>query len=419
MAKEDFNDKNMLQSKSGELKPGDPLGFQVLMLDADRNPIKCQKYRLYCAGSSIQGETGADGLTKKIKTKSPADEVQIAVERLDASLKIVARALSGYGDKLVTIVSPKVRVSSATLAHPVVKNGDPLNKTEKTAPIYEPRMVQKSTVGKQELGFKVELTETKDGRPIAKIEGDIPSFDFLSDYTEDALTEEDYVWAAKELDVEKAAVKAFVIVESGGAGFFKLGQRMVPKILYERHKFASFTNNKFSEKYPDISLPVPYYNAKALYVAATDDDKKKKGISTDLQYYRRVRKDDSKEVKEQAASLKDLLASGKVTAEVDKYLDGAGSYRGVLKAYQLDPDAALKSCSWGAFQILGEFWEGMKFPSVHEFTKFISHSPKNQVKAFVLYVKYISPGIVVGLRKRDWSSVARSYNGPGYKEFEY
>jgi hypothetical protein len=192
--------------------------------------------------------------------------------------------------------------------------------------------------------------------------------------------EEDYAWAAKELGVEKAAIKAFAIVESGGSGFLLLGRRTVPKILYERHKFAALTKNKFSKDYPDISLPNAYYNNKAKYVPADDEYKKKKGVDNDISFYRAVGKKDSKEVKESALSLAELLASGKVTALDDKYLDGPGSYKRLVKAYQLDKRAALESCSWGAFQIMGEYWGTMKYASAENLPKRFPGLRKSRLK---------------------------------------
>jgi hypothetical protein len=90
-----------------------------------------------------------------------------------------------------------------------------------------------------------------------------------------------------------------------------------------------------------------------------------------------------------------------------------------VKAYQLDQVAALESCSWGAFQIMGEFWKIMGFPSVHEFTRSLSRSPKEQIRSFVRYIKFVNPTIKGHLHRRDWVAVARAYNGPGYKEYDY
>lgn len=64
-----------------------------------------------------------DGLTKKIMTASPQDEVRILIERLDKTLKEVATAASGYGNKLVTPVSPSIKIEAKTEKHPDLKPG--------------------------------------------------------------------------------------------------------------------------------------------------------------------------------------------------------------------------------------------------------------------------------------------------------
>lgn len=402
-----------------ESKRSDLLGFQVLMLDADRNPIKGQRYRLFFAGCMVKGETSENGLTKKISTSTSSDEVQIALERIDSTLKVVACVISGFGNKLVTIISPKIKIESRTLDHPQGENGAKPARNERLAPAYDRSIIKTPTLQKQVLGLRTESAMSQDGRAVVKVDGDIPTSEFLSDYQDDTVTEEDYLWAAKELGLEVEIVKAFAIVESGGSGFFKLGEKLVPKILYERHKFASFTNNEHSALYPDISLPVAYYNGAGRYVLADEKDKAKHGLSKEFKYYRAVRKNDTKEVRDKAMSLKDLISAGDATTDGDKYLNGIGSYKRLGKAYQLNQVAALKSCSWGSYQIMGEFFSAMKFKTVFDFTKFISQSPKNQVKAFVLYIKYVNPGIVDCLRKLDWVSAAKLYNGPGYKDNNY
>lgn len=401
------------------LEKEDVLGFQVLLLDRDRNPLINQNYYLEFLGRITKGRTGSDGMTARILTDSPYDVVKIGIERLDKSIKVVAYVISGYGNKLVTIISPKIKVDSQTEPHPEVPPKTIPDKSEKPKPIFPPDKKKSPTNGKEEPGVNVTPTKSADGKPIAKVEGDIPSWDYLDTFSGELMTDADYVWAAKELGVEKPAIKAFAVVESGGSGFFVLNGKTVPKILYERHKFAALTKNKYSKNNPDISLPTAYYNNKAKYVLATEEYKKKKGIATDINYYRPVGKKDSKEIRDSAISLKDLLATGKATAQNDKYLDGAGSYKRLMKAYQLDPNAALQSCSWGAFQIMGEYWDTMKYASPKEFTKSISRSPKEQIKAFVAYIKYVNPQIKKHLKNLDWVATARAYNGPGFKDYNY
>ena len=68
---------------------------------------------------------------------------------------------------------------------------------------------------------------------------------------------------------------------------------------------------------------------------------------------------------------------------------------------------------------MGEYWKAMGYASVVEFTKSMSRSPKEQVKAFVLYVEKVNPKLKELLRAKDWDAVACAYNGPNYKVNEY
>lgn len=394
------------------------LAVQVLLLDADRNPIRNQKYKIVFNGIVIAGSTGSPGLTKKIYTRTPYDEVEIVIERIDQSMKVIGRIISGHGSKLVTLISPKIKLEGPTLPPPKLSAAQIPLKREKTDPLFDPKANHTPT-NKKELGKRTELTSTKDGKPVVKVLGDIPNLEFLSDYNGETMEEIDFVWAAHELNIEIAAIKAFADVESKGSGFIKIENRRFPKMLYERHKFAKFTENKYSKLYPDISLPCGYYQLTGRYVLAGGDYKKKKGVPSDIDYYRPVTKKDDAQTVKDAVSFRRLLEEKKLVAESHKYLDGLAGYKRLLKAYQLDPEAALKSCSWGAFQIMGEFWKEMKYTSVQEFTRAVSRSEKEQLKSFVLYMKYVNPKIGKLLRDLDWSGVAAAFNGPGYKLNRY
>jgi hypothetical protein len=392
--------------------------LQVLILDADRNPIKKLAYRLYFKGAMISAETGEDGMTRKILSLSPDDEVQIAIERMDKSLKIVARVVAGVGTKLVTLVSPRVKVVSPALPHTGTSPGQVPSIKESTPPIYGADKT-KLPIDKKEFGPKVDLLKDKDGNSISKVEGDIPNFEFLDEFNGEEMRDEDYLWAAKVLGIESAIIKAFAIVEAGGEGFFELAGKMVPKILYERHRFAKFTANAYSKLNPDISLPCGYYNKKDRYILADTLYKKRKKIPEDIEYYRAVGKKDDEETKKQAVSFHDLVKEGKVDRRDHAYYDGEGSYKRLIKAYKLDSEAALKSCSWGSFQIMGEYWQAMGYSSVIDFTKSVSRSPREQIKAFVLYANKVSPAIKKLLNSKDWAAIACAYNGPNYKANEY
>jgi hypothetical protein len=393
------------------------VSLQVLILDADRNPIKNLSYRLYFNGAMISGDTGVDGLTRKV-TLAPSGKVEIAIERIDKSIKTIAQVVAGNANKLITLVSPRVKIASPTLPHSTSTPGQAPSRKEATPPIYDPGKL-KTPTNKQEFGPKVEQTKNKEGNSVAKVEGDIPNLEFLDEFNGEEMCDADYLWAAKILGIEHAAIKAFAIVEAEDEGFFKLGDKVVPKILYERHRFAKFTDNAYSKLNPDISLPCGYYNNKDRYVLTDAVHKKKRNIPKDVSYYRAVNKKDSDETIAQAAHFKDLVKEGKLERADHVYLKNVGSYKRLIKAYALDPTAALQSCSWGSFQIMGEYWQAMGYASTAEFAKSMSRSPKEQIKAFVLYIEKVNPKIKKLLHSKDWDAVACAYNGPNYKVNEY
>src|SRR6185369_3987582 len=395
------------------------LGVQPLFLDRNRDPIEGLEYILEYAGKAIRGVTGANGLGKKNFTETAEDDVKILIKRLDGTMKEVGKVVSGYGNKLVTLISQRIKIEASTEKHPDVKLGERPNPKEKTEPAHDPVKKQPPTTGKENLGNKTKATKTPDGKPVTVVEGDIPDFSYLDKYSDEKLVATDYESAAKELDVEVASIKAFALVESGGSGYIKIGERVVPKILYERHKFSAKTNHKYSANYPDISLPTAYYNKNAKYVPGDSVLKKSRNIPEDVNFYRPINKRDTKEVKDSAVSLDEMLKTGKATTEKDKYADGLGSYKRLSKAFQLNKEAALESCSWGAFQIMGEYWSTMEYSSIYDFVKSISRSQKEQLKAFVAYIKYVNPSIKKYLANKDWVAAAKAYNGPGYKDNNY
>jgi LysM repeat protein len=223
------------------LKKNVVLGIQPLFLDRNRDPIKGLEYVLEYAGRVIQCVTPANGLGKKTFTETAEDEVRILVKRLDGTLKEVGKVMSGYGNKLVTLISPNIKIEAKTEKHPEVKPGERLNPKEKIEPAYYPKTKQSPTTGKEDLGAKTKSTKTADGKPIAVVEGDIPDLSFLGDYVGGEVTKEDIEAAAKDLKCEPGLIYAIAKQESAHSSFIKIGSRTVPTILYERHWFKKLT----------------------------------------------------------------------------------------------------------------------------------------------------------------------------------
>jgi hypothetical protein len=171
------------------------------------------------------------------------------------------------------------------------------------------------------------------------------------------LTESDFLSVAKALNCKVAAIKAVAEVESSGDAFLPNGK---PKILYEAHIFSRFTNHQYDSSHPSVSSRS--WN-RSLYVG------------------------------------------------------GALEYKRLEKAMELDATEALKSTSWGRFQIMGFNFRAAGFASVEAFVKTMFTSQRKQLDAFVNFVK--SKGLEEYLRTLNWAAFAQGYNGSQYAQNNY
>ena len=171
------------------------------------------------------------------------------------------------------------------------------------------------------------------------------------------LSDADYVRAAQLLNVEVAAIRAVTSVESNGGGFLPSKR---PRILFESHLFARFTTQKYNQSNPNVSSKI--WN-KALY----------KG--------------------------------------------GEKEYDRLLEAMRLNEQAALKSASYGLFQILGSNCQSCGHDNVYDFVKANVESEAQQLECFIKFLQ--ANGLDVHLRNKDWNAFAKKYNGPGYLQNAY
>lgn len=366
------------------------LGIQPLFLDRNRDPIKGLNYFLEYAGKLIQGVSGENGLGKKILTDTAEDEVRILVKRLDGTLKEVGRIASGYGNKLITLISPSVKIEAKTEKHPDLKGGRP-NSKEKPEPKHDPKEKQKPTQGKEDLGVKTKPTKTSDGKPLTVVEGDIPDLSFLGDYVGGEVKKEDIEAAAKELNCEPGLIYAIAKQESAHSSFIRIGNRMVPTILYERHIFARYSKEKYSEKYHDISGP-SYHRTRRIKKTLIDKNGKKVTQSETID-----------------------VITGEAPIDDDIYgPSGVAQYKRLSKAYQLDKEAALNACSWGKFQIMGFNCGAAGYKDVFEFVKGMSTGDPAHINAFLKFAK--SKKILrEGLQQKDFEMIAQGHNGENWK----
>lgn len=166
------------------------------------------------------------------------------------------------------------------------------------------------------------------------------------------LTEQDWQDAATLLGCEVAAIKAVADVESPGAGFLASGE---PYVLFEAHLFSRFTNHFYDDSHPQIS-----------------------SRTWNRQLYR----------------------------------NSKGEHERLQQAALLNRDAAMKSASWGRFQICGFNWQRCGFASLQDFINAMYNDEAAHLRAFCEFIR--SSGLADELQRKDWTGFARGYNGPQF-----
>lgn len=189
---------------------------------------------------------------------------------------------------------------------------------------------------------------------------------------------------AASLGVEAAAVQAVLIVESSNKAFYADGRKSprgfslsrLPVILFEPHIF-----------YRQLPKQRPPYNPEGL-LSRADVKAAHPEIATIL--YKTWK----------------TLPYGSTYAQYDRLALAAAICR----------PAALESCSWGAFQIMGYHWGALSYHSIEDFVQSMD-TLDGQVEAFVRYIK--ANNLVHLLKSKDWLKFALAYNGQGQAKNNY
>lgn len=92
-------------------------------------------------------------------------------------------------------------------------------------------------------------------------------------------------------------------------------------------------------------------------------------------------------------------------------------YRQLARAIAIDEAAALKSASWGLGQVMGFNHALCGFDTVQEFVRAMMLSEGAQLYCMARFI--VSNRLQRHLRRRNWSSFARGYNGSGYAKHGY
>ncbi len=223
-------------------------------------------------------------------------------------------------------------------------------------------------------GVRTESAKTASGAPITIVTKDQVQLPFLHQghYTGQKITEADYQKAAKSIGCEVAVIKAVAEVETKSKPF---NNKNWPVILFERHYFSGFTDGNYDSKNPDISSPKCYINGT-------------------------------------------LKQGGKAIDDGQHFGLYSWQYKKLSKAYALNREAALKSCSWGKFQIMGANYKESGYSTIYAFVEAMCQSERKHLNAFVNFVNS-NPKLKDAAVKKNWATFALHYNGKSYKKKKY
>ncbi|MCM1438781.1 MAG: N-acetylmuramidase family protein [Roseburia sp.] len=180
------------------------------------------------------------------------------------------------------------------------------------------------------------------------------------------LTDSRIAEIARQWGIPPAALLAVKLVESGTkSGFLDSGR---PQILFEGHVFYKYLKAnvkslnipELCKKYPDIIYP---------------------------------------------------------KWDRSKYLGGEKEWTRLEKARQINKKYANYSASWGMFQVMGFNYKKCNCQSVDELVERMSASQEQQLMLTLEFLK--NTNLIEPLRKKQWATFARGYNGAGYAQNRY
>lgn len=342
-------------------------GVSVLFLDALRHPIENLKFKIKFDGKATVGQTSLDGSGGRVTTQDAKSVVEVLVQDLKGQWVQIFRTASDHGHKLITLVSGALVFNGETQAHP------------KNAPARpEPEGKVKASSGevdKNNPSLKKKKGKGKHGQAVIQIVVDIPNgLQKLFELYKDApITQKQWEDAADSLQCEVAVLKAIAEVETKGAAFWRLNSvdgKHVPSILFERHWFSRLTKGAYDKTHPDISGPA--------YTSKKGADAK------------------------------------------DRYGSYATSYLRLINAYRLNPEAALASCSWGKFQIMGGEYKNCEQSSAEAMAIEMCSGESRQIKLLAAFIRHKAGGkLWAAVKAKNWAHIALYYNGGDYKKNTY
>lgn len=187
------------------------------------------------------------------------------------------------------------------------------------------------------------------------------------------LTEHDYQNAAKLLGLEIPLIKAVARVEAPRGGFVPDGR---PIILFEGHVFykqlqyLGINPKPLQREFPTIIYP----NWTKKYYLGYNN--------------KRV-----------------------LTADIDD------EFERLAVAQTINNEAAVKSCSWGKFQIMGFNFNKCGYDNVFDFVFDMQKTEREHLFAFCRFIE--GRGLTKYLRGKEWAKFSYYYNGKDYYKNSY
>lgn len=382
-------------------------GVSVLFLDTLRYPIKNLAYRLQFDDQTIQGITDQMGaVMDKITTRNAQSQVEVWIRNADNQWQKITATVSGYGHKLITLVSGFVVFKDQT--EPLPDGTPPKPITLPTAPPKSngpqapmpPRPTGDPSKNNPDLKHKKHTGPQ--GQSVVTVGVDLPQdlLNYFAHYDGNTISEKDWKDTAVILQCEIEVLKAIAKVESGGASaFWRLNRgdgAHIPALRFERHYFSRLTKRQYDKTYPDISWRYPSIRSdKAL------------------------------------GNTNKHMSDGKIEV-YDLYPNYSGAYLRLINAFRLDSNGALKSCSWGKFQIMGENYKLCGADSVEEFVTGMCTSEAKQVGYLAGFIQHKpcawkdrhdhtlgkEASLWDAVKAKNWKAIAFNYNGENYGNYD-
>lgn len=169
--------------------------------------------------------------------------------------------------------------------------------------------------------------------------------------------------AAGDLDIEPAALLAVADVESGGQPYAVVRGKKEPLIRFEGHYFDRRLSGERQERARKAGLASP------------------------------------------------------IPGAVRNPFAQAARWRLLARAEAIDSEAARESVSWGLGQVMGAHWKMLGYESVDSFVAEVRKSVRGQARAMARFIA--QAGLADALKRYDWTTFARGYNGPLFARNSY